>query len=33
MSEFNRRNFLFVSSGAAAGSMFVPGLADAADEP
>ena len=32
MSEFNRRNFLFVSTGAAAGSMFVSGLADAADD-
>lgn len=32
MAAWNRRNFLFVSSGAAAGSMLVPGLADAADE-
>lgn len=32
MSHVSRRNFLFVSSGAAAGTMFVPGLADAADE-
>lgn len=32
MSDMNRRNFLFVSSGAAAGSMFVPGLTDAADD-
>ncbi|MEO2090186.1 MAG: Fe-Mn family superoxide dismutase [Gemmataceae bacterium] len=27
----NRRNFLFASSGAAAGTLLVPGLADAAD--
>jgi len=32
MSQFTRRNFLFVSSGAAAGSMLVPGLASAADD-
>jgi len=32
MSQFSRRNFLFVSSGAAAGSLLVPGLAEAADE-
>ncbi len=32
MSPFSRRNFLFASSGAAAGSMLVPGLAEAEDE-
>lgn len=32
MSLANRRNFLFASSGAAAGSLLVPGLAEA-DEP
>jgi len=32
MNHVSRRNFLFVSSGAAAGSMLVPGLADAAEE-
>lgn len=32
MNPLNRRNFLFTSSGAAAGSLLVPGLADA-DEP
>lgn len=31
MSEHSRRNFLLLSSGAAAGSMLVPGLAAAAD--
>lgn len=31
MSNFSRRNFLFVSSGAAAGSMLVPGLTEAAE--
>jgi Fe-Mn family superoxide dismutase len=29
MSDLSRRNFLFVSSGAAAGSLLVPGLAEA----
>ena len=29
MTAFSRRNFLFVSSGAAAGSLLVPGVADA----
>ncbi len=32
MSSFSRRNFLFASSGAAAGSLLVPGLADAAED-
>lgn len=32
MSDFSRRNFLFASSGAAAGSMVVPGLTEAADD-
>jgi Fe-Mn family superoxide dismutase len=32
MTSISRRNFLFVSSGAAAGSMLVPGVAEA-DEP
>lgn len=32
MSTFSRRNFLFASSGAAAGSLLVSGLADAADD-
>jgi Fe-Mn family superoxide dismutase len=32
MSTFNRRNFLFVSSGAAAGSLLVPGVASCAEE-
>lgn len=31
MSRFSRRNFLFASSGAAAGSLLVPGIADAAE--
>ena len=31
MSPFSRRNFLFVSSGAAAGSLLVPGLTSADD--
>lgn len=31
MSPFNRRNFLFASSGAAAGTLVVPGLLDAAE--
>lgn len=31
MSNFSRRNFLFASSGAAAGTLLVPGLAEAAD--
>ncbi len=31
MSRVTRRNFLFVSSGAAAGSMLVPGIAEADD--
>lgn len=33
MSSIDRRSFLFASSGAAAGSFAVPGLADAAEEP
>ena len=32
MSSFSRRNFLFASSGAAAGSLLVPGIADAAED-
>lgn len=32
MSDFNRRNFLFASSGAAAGALIVPGRAEA-EEP
>jgi len=32
MEKLTRRNFLFVSSGAAAGSMVVPGLIEAAEE-
>jgi Fe-Mn family superoxide dismutase len=32
MTQFTRRNFMFASSGAAAGSMLVPGLASAADD-
>jgi len=32
MEKLSRRNFLFVSSGAAAGSMVVPGLVEAAEE-
>ncbi|MEK6233958.1 MAG: Fe-Mn family superoxide dismutase, partial [Planctomycetales bacterium] len=32
MSNLSRRNFFFVSSGAAAGSLLVPGAADADDE-
>lgn len=32
MNDFNRRNFLFASSGAAAGALIVPGLAEA-EEP
>jgi len=32
MSDLSRRHFLFLSSGAAAGTMVVPGLAEAADE-
>ena len=31
MNPFNRRNFLFASSGAAAGTLVVPGLLEAAD--
>jgi Fe-Mn family superoxide dismutase len=31
MPEHSRRNFLFASSGAAAGTMLIPGLADAAE--
>ncbi len=31
MSDFSRRNFLFVSSGAAAGTMLIPGLAENAE--
>ena len=30
MSQFNRRNFFFLSSGAAAGHLLVPGLAEGA---
>jgi Fe-Mn family superoxide dismutase len=30
MNQFNRRNFFFLSSGAAAGSLLVPGLAEGA---
>ena len=32
MPEHSRRNFLFMSSGAAAGTMLIPGLADAAED-
>ena len=32
MSNLSRRNFLFVSSGAAAGSLLVPGLAEAEEK-
>jgi Fe-Mn family superoxide dismutase len=32
MPEHSRRNFLFISSGAAAGTMLVPGLTDAAED-
>src|SRR5262249_1773940 len=32
MDPVNRRNFLFTSSGAAAGSLLVPGLAEAVRE-
>jgi Fe-Mn family superoxide dismutase len=32
MSQYSRRNFLFISSGAATGSMLVPGLSNAADD-
>ena len=32
MDTFSRRSFLFASSGAAAGSMFVPGLLNAAED-
>jgi hypothetical protein len=31
MNTFNRRNFLFASSGAAAGSLLLPGVAEADD--
>src|SRR5687768_11693757 len=31
MSDISRRNFFFASSGAAAGSLLVPGLLEAAD--
>lgn len=33
MKSFDRRSFLFASSGAAAGSFAVPGLAEGADDP
>jgi len=32
MNQFNRRNFVFLSSGAALGNMVAPGLAAAADD-
>ncbi len=33
MSDVNRRNFLFVSSGAVAGSLVIPGMAEADEAP